>query len=180
MRPNFATICDIGTGNGLFLNYLADQLPEVQRFVGIDLNKEQLLENKIAFEGTKLEFAHEEVFDWIVHRKSDDGIIFVLSETFQFFTQNELEDLLSFISNGPSPIAVAITEPIVDFDLSTEFASIPRGNLGFSHNYPYLFEKHHFCVFRKEIIPMDQDETHSEKYRVVMVAFTPPKWERSV
>jgi hypothetical protein len=33
----YHTLCEIGTGNGMFLNYLSTKLPTIKRFVGIDL-----------------------------------------------------------------------------------------------------------------------------------------------
>ena len=133
------TICEIGTGNGMFLEYLSEQVPNIKRFVGIDLCKPQILENREIYKNTKLEFIYGEVTDWI--NTCENGTIFVSDGTFEYFTQKELQELVDFIYAKVNPTAIAIAEP-TNLNLATEIISKPRKNIAYSHNYLYLFSKY--------------------------------------
>ena len=153
----YRTICEIGTGNGMFLHDLSRQFPSVKRFVGVDLNKEQILEDQRTYKGTALEFVHGEITDWIQCR-CDEGTIFVASETFEFFTQKELEELFRRIREKGSPAAIAIFA-LAESRVASEVVSRPRGSIAFNHNYPYLLKQCGYQVFRQEIqhgIPYDR------------------------
>jgi hypothetical protein len=75
--------------------------------------------------------------------------------TFEYFTQEELQELLLLIQNKPLiPCAIALCEPI-NIDLNNSMDSMPRGNIAYSHNYPYLLNKLKYQIFHQEIIPID-------------------------
>lgn len=149
---NYSVICDIGTGNGMLLNYLSKKFTSVKKFVGIDLNKEQILENRITYKDIHLEFVHAEITNWI-HTNGEKGTIFVSCGTFLYFTQNELQELFKAIGQL-SPSAVVLNEP-VNLDLKTEIVSRPRGGLAFSHNYPYLLKQCGYHIVNQHIQPPD-------------------------
>ena len=46
--PQYDAICEIGTGNGMYLDYLAKELPKLKSFTGLDINGDQINE-KILF-----------------------------------------------------------------------------------------------------------------------------------
>jgi hypothetical protein len=140
----FDTLCEIGTGNGMFLRYLSERLGGVRRFVGIDLSREQIDANRRAYAGTKLEFEDAEALEWI-DREAAPGTVFVACGTLECLTASELEQLLRRIASRATPGAFGIVEPI-SFDLDTATESRPRGAMMFSHNYPRLFEACGFSV----------------------------------
>ena len=152
----YRTICEIGTGNGMFLHDLSGWLPSIKRFIGVDLNKEQILENQRTYKGTGLEFVHGEIADWIQYR-CDEGTIFVAIETFEFFTQKELEELFLRIREKVNSAAIAIFA-LAESSVASEVVSRPRGSMAFSHNYLSLLKQCDYHVFRQEIqhgIPYD-------------------------
>ena len=160
------TICEIGTGNGMFLHDLSKQVPSIKRFIGVDLNKEQILENLRTYHGTELEFVHGEISDWIQYQ-CDGGTIFVAIETFEFFTQKELEELFRQIREKGSPAAIAILA-LAESSARSEVVSRPRGSIAFNHNYVYLLKQCDYQVFRQEIqhnIPYDM---------ICLLAIAPP------
>lgn len=148
--PRYHTVCEIGTGNGIFLRYLASRFPMVHRFVGVDLNGEQIRENQETYKGTGLEFVHGEISDWI-ETQGKRGTIFVACETFEFFTYNELRELLGHIRAKVSPAAVGVFA-LVSPRLSPDTVSLPRGSAAYSHNYLSLFRECGYDIFRHRVV----------------------------
>lgn len=149
----YHTICEIGTGHGMFLAHLSKRFTGIRKFIGIDLNKEQILENEQTYKDTSLEFIQAEISDWI-RAHCEKGSIFIASGTFQYFTQKELCELFRLVRERGNPAAIAITEAI-NLDLNNELMSKPRGNTAFSHNYPYLFEQCNYHIFRQQVDRID-------------------------
>lgn len=140
----------------MFLHDLSKQCPSIKRFIGVDLNKEQILENRQTYRGTELEFVHGEITDWIQYQ-CDGGTIFVAIETFEFFTQKELEELFHHIREQVSAAAIAILA-LAESSAGSEVVSRPRGSIAFNHNYLYLLKQCDYQVFRQDIqhgIPYD-------------------------
>ena len=153
----FHTICEIGTGNGMFLLYLSERFPEIRRFVGVDLNRDQIRENQETYKGGKLEFDHAEIIEWI-RKQRKDGTIFVGNETFEFFTPREFEELLQCIQDRIKPAAIAIFACVESGSLGNS-VSKPLGTLKFSHDYPHLLTRCRYHIQGQEIrrgSPYDQ------------------------
>ncbi len=162
----YQTICEIGTGNGMFLHVLSEEFPSIRRFVGMDFNKEQILENQVAYEGSRLKFIQGEVVDWI-QSGCVDGTIFVGCETFEFFTQKELEELFRLVRQAVELAAIAIFA-LNRTGFDGETVSQPRGSTAYSHNYDYLLKLHQYQIFRRHI------ERAGAYDRVCMLAVAQP------
>jgi hypothetical protein len=139
--PCFKNLCEIGTGNGLLIEYLSGSLTQVERFQGMDLSAEQIARNRAIFADSKVEYLHIEASEYIL-RHCRPGTLFVACGTFECFTQAEIEGLFALTRRTVNPTAFAICDAVaVDFDASIELNSRPRGNLFYSHNYRHLLEK---------------------------------------
>ena len=148
----FTSVCEIGTGNGLLIEYLASRFTRIERFHGIDLSAEQIARNQAIFAESKVEYIHVEASEYIV-RHCRPGTLFVTCGTFECFTQAELEELLQLTRRTVNMVAFATCDAVdVDYDAKIDRDSRPRGNLFYSHNYRYLFEKHGYetCFYRIE------------------------------
>lgn len=154
-NPDYQTICEIGTGKGTFLKCLSEEFPSITRFVGVDLNQHQVMDNKATYRNSRLEFVHAEITDW-VKTQCEKGTIFVAVGAFECFSQKELEELLALIHDKISPVAIAISEPI-NLDLENQLISQPRGGAYYSHNYPYLFKQYGYDMFSQELQPVNPD-----------------------
>jgi hypothetical protein len=67
LRTNqeFDTICEIGTGDGSFLDELSDQFNELECFFGVDINEKQIIENQKRCSNAGLEFLHLDIVEQI-------------------------------------------------------------------------------------------------------------------
>lgn len=143
----YHSICEIGTGNGMYINYLCQlRLPGIQNWIGIDLNKEQITINQKLFCSSAIQFISVEALEWI-DKNSEEGTIFLSVGTLEYFTQSELEEYFNFIKNKFEKAAIAIAEP-VSFDLQKEFQSTPRGHTMFNHNYPYMLSNAGYQIYK--------------------------------
>jgi hypothetical protein len=150
--PAIKTICEVGTGNGMMVDYLAGHFTQVERFHGIDLCAEQVARNREFYGESRVEYLHVEPGEYIL-RHGQPGTLFVACGTFECFTQAELEEFLALTRRMIGPVAFACSDAVdIEFDPDVEFRSRPRGNLLYNHNYRHLLETHGYqiCFYQVE------------------------------
>ena len=152
--PEYRTICHIGTGHGLLLNYIHQQLPGLRRHVGLDICEEQIEINRRAYAGKGLEFVHGEVLEWLASQPDKRGIIFVAVGTFQYFTPPELQEFMQTVRQQSSPAAIALSES-VNMRLTSATEAQPRGDIGYSHPYMEIFRRERYFLFQHHLESID-------------------------
>jgi hypothetical protein len=164
----FPAICEIGTGNGLFIDYLSKTLRGVERFVGCDINSEQIRRNRDIYRDSKVEFVDnlDDVLD-----SFSTGVILVSVGTFEYFTRPELEGFLARLrAKFDGRVAIGLSEPI-NMDLDSETESKPRGWTMFSHNYRHILRSGGYSIDDEEIASVDPSVPF---YNNVTLFATPP------
>ena len=169
--PEFHTLCHIGAGHGLFLEYLAKQLPQIRRFVGIDICREQIRITRERYRGSSLEFVNMETTDWIRDNAGDGGVIFITIGTLQYFTPQEFQELLRAVREKIRPGAIALSET-VNIRLTSAAASVPRGDLGYSHPYPEILRQERYQLFQYAMEPVDASSSTANQ--LMLTATTQP------
>lgn len=170
---NFSTMVEIGTGDGVVLNYLKDKFPQVEKFVGIDMSKEQISVNKKNFEQIdKLEFVASEGFDWIKENGSGATIFFTSGGVLEYFTEQRLQELFHYLNTLDPVIFIAI-EPIgLNDDFSINPNSRPYGHeRSFSHDYARLFKNAGFSLWYEAKTPFNNKECHFSAFGASSVPF---------
>ena len=142
-EPAYTTLCEIGSGSGQLLEHLAANLPQLNRFVGIDLSEETTAANQAKYDNPKMEFVAAGGREWIEQHGQPHWIYITHAGVLEYFSQENLEFLLSHIGETLTPAMFVAIEPVsVDHDLETELDSKPYGReFAFSHNYPHQFKK---------------------------------------
>ncbi|TDT46712.1 methyltransferase family protein [Maribacter spongiicola] len=166
-NERFNTIVEIGTGNGKVLNYLSEQLPQIERFIGIDLNQNQISQNRITYKkNTQLEFVASDAFDW-VNTYANKNMIFVTSRgVLEYFTESRLQDFLQQVNRLGNTVFIAIEPNGVDHNLKLNKHSEPYGyERSFSHNYELLFKNAGFNLWHHS-----KKESSTEHYLTYMGA----------
>jgi trans-aconitate methyltransferase len=167
-RPGeFGAIVEIGTGHGLFLEVLERRFPAMRRYLGIDVNTEQIAQNRRDYAGTRLEFSERELRE--LAPELARGVILVACGTLECLTPQELGELLRLLRTQLHPAALAISEP-VNLDLERDTASRPRGNTMYSHNYPHLLRAAGYDIFRQQAIAVQPGVP--DYHNVILVALT--------
>jgi hypothetical protein len=153
-NPVFKTLCEIGTGSGQLLDFLGDRLNTIDRFIGIDLNQDTVADNKKRYKNNKLEFIAADGDSWTRINGQPNWVFFSHRGVLEYFPEENLQGLFTFIANEISPAIFVAIEPVgVDHDLGSERESKIYGReFAFSHNYPHLFQKAGFELWHFELI----------------------------
>lgn len=167
----YETLCEIGTGNGMYIHYLFRQNQSLfNKWIGIDLNAEQIRINKELFSEDSIEFASMEINDWITQNKNTTPL-FLTAGTLEYFTELELEEFLNNVKNNFTNAAIALIEPI-SFDLTAEKHSKPRGSFMFSHHYPLMLQKTGFTLFKFESASAEPGNPENKNQLLSIIAYT--------
>ncbi|NQU41030.1 MAG: class I SAM-dependent methyltransferase [Lentisphaerae bacterium] len=147
-----ATFCEIGSGAGLLVDYLARRFTSAERLIGIDLDPVTTAEARAAFPDSKLEFIAADALDYIGAHGRPNWVYLTQNGVLEYFDPDAIERFFRLVA-AQKPAVVALIEPVgMNHDLDAQQDSCPYGQeFGFSHNYPYLLEKNGFrIVYRHE------------------------------
>lgn len=137
-----AGLCEIGSGNGLALDHLVQQLPAIPEFIGLDLNPEAASSNRARWPDPRRRFVTGEAVDWLRQNARPGWIYFSNAGVLEYLTQARLDELLQLLA-GRSPALFALVEPLApDHDLASEPDSRSFGaEFTNSHNHPERFRR---------------------------------------
>jgi precorrin-6B methylase 2 len=156
-------LVEIGTGEGTVLEHLSLKMPQIERFVGIDLSTSQIDTNKKLFnKSPKLEFIASDAFDWIKDNRQDYMIIFTCNGVLEYFTQSRLQDFFNELNSMGKIIFIAI-EPV---GVSHNFLKNPNSEIygsenSFSHNYEKMFQDAGFTIWHQSKIIYPQSDLYN-------------------
>ncbi|MGC1631148.1 MAG: class I SAM-dependent methyltransferase [Gelidibacter sp.] len=145
----FNTLVEIGTGNGDVLNYISAEFPEINRFIGIDLNLDQVEINNKKFKMNKnLEFVDSDAFDWVKEHGHSNTIFISSDGVLEYFLEQDLQDFLIEINRLGKIIFIAMEPNGADHNFEINPDTQLYGNEpSFSHNYPKLFKNANFSLW---------------------------------
>src|SRR6478735_9002609 len=135
-------LCEIGSGNGLALEYLSRQLPEIGRFVGVDVNAEATDNNARRWQHEdRLGFVAADAVSWIDANTGADWTYFSNAGVLEYLPEERVTELYRITAQRGG--WWLLTEPVyTGYDLSTETRSRPHGNeFSFCHNHPHLLTR---------------------------------------
>lgn len=137
----YSVLCEIGCGSGLVLDDLSRRLPQLSRYIGIDLSEAQTRRNRERYvDRPQLQFESGDAAAWLQAHAQPGWIYFSNAGVLEYFTERRLRGLLGDAA-ARGPAAFAIVEPLAaDHDLERDTASRPYGaERSWSHAYPQLF-----------------------------------------
>ena len=134
------TLCEIGTGDGRFLDYLRSELGQFQRFIGLDLSEKRIALNRSLYDG--LEFFAEDAQQWVPGQKLNKTLFVTNGGVFEYFRPESLKKFAEEVAGNGNSIALFYEPIVADHDLETELEAklTTAGEYSFSHNYPAVFE----------------------------------------
>lgn len=164
----YKKVIEVGTGHGLGLKYLKDNLSYEKTYLGIDISEDTITETKERFkEDTKLVFEYKDIYE-LLNSTDINDTIFVFFGTLEYFTENDILKLFNEIKNKSSNFMIALHEPC-NIDLKNIKHSQPRGNIAYSHNYPYLFEKVKIKIDYLDIRSIDNKTPHYNNIQLIAI-----------
>jgi len=150
------TLVEIGTGNGDVLNYLESNFPEIEKFIGIDLSKEQIKINKEKYkENLRLEFINADVLEWVKTEGRKNTLFVTSNGVFEYFTEQQLREFIKYVYSLGKVLFVTIepNEKGHDFEMKPN-SIVYGGERSFSHNYCKIFQDYGFTIFHHSKKPM--------------------------
>ena len=146
-RESYDYVVEIGCSNGHTIEDLSRLAKGRARFVGLDINREVIEANLRRYEGSDVEYAPTSVQDFIRTTKPE-SLLLVSVGVLEWFTQSELEGLLSCLTGEVPKAAIVLHEP---FDpLAGPRSEQPWGSIWFHHNYPLLLDSAGFADLQCE------------------------------
>jgi SAM-dependent methyltransferase len=129
-------VCEFGSGDGQWLNFLSQQWREPTEFIGIDLSEDQTQANRERYPNLRFECA--DLTHWVQDNARPNSLFTTHSGVLQYLSQPSLSTLLETIAQrAPHSLLFLIESLADDFDLDRESQSRPGGyELLYSHNYP--------------------------------------------
>ncbi|MDO8454847.1 MAG: class I SAM-dependent methyltransferase [Sulfurimonas sp.] len=138
---NFDTVIEIGTGAGTLISLLSKRLNTYDKFIGIDINKQQIDENKKNYQNLdNVEFIYMDIAKYI-NDTNLNNIAIVSQNTLDYFEKNELKKLFSLIHNKIKNVVIVVSSLKSNIELAD---SIDRKEADFkvySHNYYALLKE---------------------------------------
>lgn len=150
----YSRLIEVGCGAGRVLEHCASAMPEVQDFIGVDINPTIISRDHVTYaQNPRLQFLVADASIWLQKTARPGTILLTYGGVMEYFSA---ETLLRMFKNMAlhHPAAVALVEPVdPDHDLAKDAASHAFGQENsFSHNYEKLLQAAGFdMIFRKTL-----------------------------
>lgn len=161
-RP--VAICEVGCGNGQVADWLATQLPEVPRIVGLDLSATQIMRNRALFKQPRLSWVAGDALAWLPRHAGPGWALVSNNGVFEYFLREQLLGLFVTMAQRSTPTLISLIEPLgLEHDLDSDPGSCHYGSEhSFSHNYPVLLREAGFRI-------LHQSELRTPTHRLLRV-----------
>jgi len=136
-------LVELGSGNGLALDFLSRRFPALPRLTGVDLNAESAISNTARYGNPRLHFVAAEASAWVHGHALGRQVWFSNAGVLEYLSEAQVLGIYRDIAAQPEAAVFALVEPLQQgHDLATETAS--RVNLlehSHSHNHPALLQQ---------------------------------------
>jgi SAM-dependent methyltransferase len=151
---DYTRLIEVGCGAGQVLEHCAAAMPQVQDFIGIDINPVIIARDQAHYAGNpRLQFLSADASVWLPKAAKPGTILLTYGGVMEYFAGPTLSAIFASLARH-APAAVALVEPVdPDHDLAADPASHAFGQENsFSHNHEKLLEAAGFqTVFRKTL-----------------------------
>ena len=156
-NPDFTTLVEIGCGGGSVLDYVAQNLDGIDRFVGVDLSPDIIEENKLKYPADNIEWVADNAQTWIEQNGQANWIYFSFRGVLEYFTEQDLNRMYADVAERMSPAIFATMEPMaLDHSIENDHHSSPYGTeYTWSHNYPRYYEQNGYTLRHRSVQEYD-------------------------
>ena len=133
---------ELGSGNGLALDYLSRRFPALPMLRGIDLNSEAATANTARYANGRLQFITAEASAWVAGNAGPQCIWFSNAGVLEYLPEASVACIYQTIAKTGAPALFALVEPLAaSHDLHTHHHSlINEGEHSYSHNHAVLLK----------------------------------------
>ena len=133
-------LIEVGCGAGRVLEHCAAALPEVQDFIGVDINPVIIARNRVDYaQNSRLQFLATDASGWLQDTAQPGTILLTYGGVMEYFSAETLSAMFGALAQH-RPAAVALVDPVdPGHDLAKDAASHAFGQENsFSHNHGKL------------------------------------------
>jgi len=150
----YTRLIEVGCGAGRVLEHCALAMPQVQDFIGVDINPVIIARDRVEYaQNPRLQFLSADASAWLHDSAQPGTILLTYGGVMEYFAAETLSDMFQNLAQH-HPAAVALVEPVdPGHDLAKDAASHTFGQENsFSHNHEKLLLAAGFTVvFRKSL-----------------------------
>ncbi len=134
-------VCELGAGDGQWLDYLASIWKGPSEMVGVDIACEQIQANRVRY--PDLSFECDDLVRWIERNARPHSLYATHCGVLEYVTQTTLQGILRTIAARSPRSLVFLIEPVAEgFDLDRQRESVLQAaEMSYSHNYPLLLQE---------------------------------------
>lgn len=93
-------LVEVGCGDGLVLQHLAEKLPRLTQLTGIDISEEEIARcQKRHADASKLTFTSQDIFEWLAENQKTHLVLFANGGVLEYFTRTQLKTLFKQLKN---------------------------------------------------------------------------------
>ena len=149
---DYSRLIEVGCGAGRVLEHCAAAVPEVQNFIGVDINPVIIARDKTDFaQNPRLQFVAADASVWLRDTAQPGTILLTYGGVMEYFSSETLLGMFKTMAQY-HPAVVALVEPV---DPAHDLANDPASHVfgqenSFSHNYEKLLQAAGYrMLFRK-------------------------------
>ena len=136
----YSRLIEVGCGAGRVLEHCAAAMPEVQDFIGVDINPVIIARNRVDYaQNSRLQFLATDASGWLQDAAQPGTILLTYGGVMEYFSAETLSAMFGTLAQH-RPAAVALVEPVdPGHALAKDAASHAFGQENsFSHNHEKL------------------------------------------
>ena len=159
---NIHAVCELGTGDGTWLNHLSQQWPRMERFIGIDISQAQIHKNISSFE--HIEFYCADLLEWVRENGMSNTLFHTNGGVLEYLSPDSVIQLLATIKSFSMGSLILFIEPIynnVNFQIETD-SRVSGIEYSYTHNYVHLLQKVGY-----ELIKFEQKNIRDTRWMIV-------------
>lgn len=144
----YTRLIEVGCGQGRVLEHCAATMPDVQSFVGVDINPAIIARNEVNFgQNPRMQFLCADAPVWLQQNSQAGSILMTYGGVMEYFSDKTLNAMFRSLAQY-QPAAVALVEPVDPaHDLENDAESHVFGQENsFSHNHQRLLEAANYRV----------------------------------
>lgn len=166
----YHTLCEIGCGAGMLLEFLQQQLPQPLQLIGLDLSAEQIRINRTRG-APGLRYESGNAVEWLQKEAGPGWILLANGGVFEYFLPAELSQMFGHFAGKAAPAGLVLVEPVAH---DHDFATAPESRVfgreqTFSHNYAQLARRAGF-----EVTAVNSDCVFGNLRWTLLAAEAPP------
>ena len=153
-NDNFDVVIEIGCGAGDLITNLR-KITNVKKFIGIDINKNQINANVKKFNNVySVDFVYADIEDYLIVEKIGGNILFVSQNTLDYFKKERVKYIFELIHEKFKQVTIAVSTQKRLAGIEDSFLRKEHSHTVYNHNYLLLLQE---AGYQTKSVDFDKD-----------------------